>query len=365
MNSWEPFGRHADLLADWTYPYFVEDLLTHDGSANPKILNYSKIIVGVPGCTTRLHLDAQETHAWLAQITGAKQVVLFAPSDREKLRLHAWEETRSDALRRALDLADPPDPLAYPRVYDATPWVATLAPGEVLLVPRGWWHYERCLDVSVTLMRNFANSANSERFKVAVQRLNDYSAKHSPSHLVDPSSACVSCGDRPAKPCSRCRAVSYCGRDCQRKAWPAHKGLCSLLADLDLGLAQPTDRRLTGANALFAAADGKTHVKHVVRDGHPDGASPNNESMVRVHYVSYLADGQRIDSSVDKEAPYDFHLTRSRVAQGWRDAMLTMRVGEKARIAIPPHAAYADRGVRGKVPPNSALVFDVELLEVW
>ena len=58
-------------------------------------------------------------------------------------------------------------------------------------------------------------------------------------------------------------------------------------------------------------------------------------------------------------------LTRSGVARGWREATRTMRVGEKATIAVAPHAAYAERGVPDKVPPHCALVFDVEILEVW
>ena len=58
-------------------------------------------------------------------------------------------------------------------------------------------------------------------------------------------------------------------------------------------------------------------------------------------------------------------MTRSRVARGWREATRTMRVGEKATIAVAPHAAYAERGVPDKVPKNTALVFDVEVLEVW
>lgn len=341
-----------------------------------QVVNYSKIFIGVPGCTTRLHFDTQHTHAWLAQVQGRKQFVLFAPGDAEKLRLHAWEERAGsnpgEGLRRAVDPADPPDRRVYPRVYEARPFVATLSPGEIILIPCGWWHYARCLDVCVTLMRNFANSANSDRFKVAIQTLNDQSARHTPKRLVAAGSACVVCKSsaQPIKPCSKCRAVWYCGRDCQRKAWPTHKGFCSVLADLALHQDSPQPNTTLKpsflSQALFAPSQRpkQTHAKHILRQGR-DGPGPNDESMVRVHYVGYLADGQKIDSSIDKGRPYDFHVTHSHVAKGWRDAMLTMRIGEKARIAIPPHAAYGDRGVEGKVPPNSALVFDVELLEVW
>lgn len=112
MNSWEPFGKFPELLAAWDYPYFVEDLLKHNdddgaGFGNNNMINYSKVFCGVPGSTTRLHYDNQQTHAWLAQIDGRKQFVLYPPSDAEYLRLHAWEEkigeSGSDGLRRAFD----------------------------------------------------------------------------------------------------------------------------------------------------------------------------------------------------------------------------------------------------------------------
>ncbi|KAJ8612342.1 hypothetical protein CTAYLR_008367 [Chrysophaeum taylorii] len=362
LNSWEPFATYPELRETWSYPYFVEDLL--QGDDNPKLLNYTKLLFGVSGCTTRLHVDDQQTHAWLAQIEGRKQVILFAPSDGDRLRLHAWEH---DASRRALDPADPPDPIAYPRVYDATIFHAILAPGDTLLVPCGWWHYARCLDVSTTLMRNFANSANTDRFKLAVRSANDHAKFNSPKYLVEPGTACVVCrATTDIKPCSRCRVVSYCGRDCQRNHWlTSHKAFCPVLADL-LSFKNRSSRTAatTTPTDLFAAPardPPKTFIKHVIRDG-KGGLKPNEDSMVRVHYEGFLADGQKIDSS---RGPFDFHVSRTPVAKGWREATLTMRVGEKARIAVPAHAAYADRGVKGKVPPNSPLVFDVELLRIW
>ena len=72
-----------------------------------------------------------------------------------------------------------------------------------------------------------------------------------------------------------------------------------------------------------------------------------------------------MDSSRAKEKPFDFHVSRSGVARGWREAVRTMATGEKALVGVPPSAAYADRGVPHKVPKHSALVFELEVLEVW
>lgn len=372
LNSWEPFSRHADMLAAWDYPYFVEDLITHTNATNPKLVDYSKLFVGVPGCTTRLHFDAQQTHAWLAQVQGRKHFVLFAPSDGPKLRLHAWEAADGDGLRRALDPARPPDRNLYPHVYDAVPFVTILEPGEILLVPRGWWHYARCLDVCVTIMRNFANAANREQFQAAMCRGTELADRSTPKRLVVPGTACIVCGDTSvAKPCSRCRAVSYCGRACQKAHWRQHQLFCPLLAKLALDTEHMTPAPAPSTTDLFAPlrpnaarAEAANFAKDVLIEG--TGRAPgHDDAMVRVHYHGFLADGQKIDSSLDKGHPLDFHLTHATVAKGWREAIRTMRTGEKARIAVPPHAAYADRGVEGKVAPNSALVFEVQLLELW
>ena len=75
--------------------------------------------------------------------------------------------------------------------------------------------------------------------------------------------------------------------------------------------------------------------------------------------------GQKMDSTRDKREPLAFRLGRRGVVRGFQEAIMSMRVGERALVAVPPHAAYRERGVPNKVPPHTALVFDVELLECW
>lgn len=85
-------------------------------------------------------------------------------------------------------------------------------------------------------------------------------------------------------------------------------------------------------------------------------------SMVTAHYAGTLMDGTKFDSSYDRGEPIEFRLGVGRVIKGWDEGLVGMRVGGKRKLVIPPHLGYAERAV-GKIPPNSTLVFEVELME--
>ena len=91
------------------------------------------------------------------------------------------------------------------------------------------------------------------------------------------------------------------------------------------------------------------------------GASPALTDRVEVHYTGWLIDGSKFDSSVDRGQPSTFGL--SQVIKGWTAGLGTMKVGGKRTLIIPPDLAYGSGG-RPKIPPNSTLVFDVELLAI-
>ena len=94
------------------------------------------------------------------------------------------------------------------------------------------------------------------------------------------------------------------------------------------------------------------------------GHSPHSGDTVVVHYTGWLANGQKFDSSVDRGEPFEFVIGRGQVILGWDEGVAQMRVGERARLTIPPEMGYGDRGAGGVIPPNATLIFEVELLEV-
>ena len=85
---------------------------------------------------------------------------------------------------------------------------------------------------------------------------------------------------------------------------------------------------------------------------------------VSVHYVGTLTDGKKFDSSRDRGKPFVFTLGKGQVIEGWDRGVAGMRVGQKRRLTVPPDLGYGDRGFPPVIPPNSTLVFEVELLDV-
>lgn len=92
-----------------------------------------------------------------------------------------------------------------------------------------------------------------------------------------------------------------------------------------------------------------------------EGESPKPTDRVEVHYTGWLVDGTKFDSSVDRGTPAVFGVTQ--VIKGWTEGLQTMKVGGKRRMIIPADLAYGKAG-RPSIPPDSTLVFDVELLGI-
>lgn len=91
------------------------------------------------------------------------------------------------------------------------------------------------------------------------------------------------------------------------------------------------------------------------------GPVPKKEDTVKCHYTGTLIDGTKFDSSVDRGQPAEFPVAG--VIPGWTEALQMMKVGSKYKLFIPPELAYGPAGRPG-IPANSALIFEVELLEI-
>jgi FKBP-type peptidyl-prolyl cis-trans isomerase len=94
------------------------------------------------------------------------------------------------------------------------------------------------------------------------------------------------------------------------------------------------------------------------------GAQAEAGKTVSVHYTGKFQDGRVFDSSISRGAPITFPLGAGRVIRGWDEGIALMKVGGKAQLIVPPHLAYGERGAGGVIPPNTTLVFDVELVSV-
>ncbi|HEV8248199.1 MAG TPA: FKBP-type peptidyl-prolyl cis-trans isomerase [Polyangiaceae bacterium] len=95
-----------------------------------------------------------------------------------------------------------------------------------------------------------------------------------------------------------------------------------------------------------------------------DGAEAVTGKKVSVHYTGTLTNGSKFDSSLDRGRPFDFPLGGGRVIKGWDQGVAGMKVGGKRRLTIPPELAYGARGFPPVIPPDSTLIFEIELLSV-
>ncbi|MBL9160896.1 MAG: FKBP-type peptidyl-prolyl cis-trans isomerase [Verrucomicrobiales bacterium] len=130
----------------------------------------------------------------------------------------------------------------------------------------------------------------------------------------------------------------------------------------------PDKENLDKGNAFLAENAKKEGVKttasglqyEVIKEG--DGAKPKATDEVKVHYHGTLIDGKVFDSSVERGEPAEFPLNR--VIPGWTEGVQLMSKGSKYRFFIPYDLAYGDRGAGADIKPYSALVFEVELLDI-
>lgn len=124
-----------------------------------------------------------------------------------------------------------------------------------------------------------------------------------------------------------------------------------------------TETPVAAATPIAPPVTSKTGLKYeVFAEG--KGAVAEKGKTVFVHYTGTLTDGSKFDSSLDRGVPIDFVLGTGRVIPGWEEGIEGMKVGEKRKLTIPPDLGYGERGAPPAIPPNSVLLFDVELTDV-
>ncbi|AFY99589.1 FKBP-type peptidyl-prolyl cis-trans isomerase [Calothrix sp. PCC 6303] len=132
----------------------------------------------------------------------------------------------------------------------------------------------------------------------------------------------------------------------------------------------PASTVITENNTLLASKDMSdtnsittpSGLKYVeIEEG--TGETPQSGQTVTVHYTGTLENGSKFDSSRDRNEPFKFKIGAGQVIKGWDEGLSTMKVGGRRTLTIPPELGYGSRGI-GPIPPNSTLIFDVELLGV-
>lgn len=95
-----------------------------------------------------------------------------------------------------------------------------------------------------------------------------------------------------------------------------------------------------------------------------EGREVQSGDYVVIHYTGTLLNGKKFDSSLDRGAPFKTRIGVGNVIDGWEMGIPGMKVGGKRKLTIPPQAAYGKSGIPGVIPPDSTLLFDVELIDI-
>ena len=95
-----------------------------------------------------------------------------------------------------------------------------------------------------------------------------------------------------------------------------------------------------------------------------DGREAKNGDTVVMHYTGTLTDGTKFDSSLDRNEPFTTQIGVGQVIKGWDQGVPGMKIGGKRKLTIPSDLGYGSAGAGGVIPPNTTLIFEVELLDI-
>jgi cyclophilin family peptidyl-prolyl cis-trans isomerase len=101
----------------------------------------------------------------------------------------------------------------------------------------------------------------------------------------------------------------------------------------------------------------------ILSPGDGRGPNPSKGMTVTLNYTGKFLDGRVFESTTGREGPVQFIVGMGKVIKGWDEALLAMKKGEKRLVVVPPELAYGSRGYTGVIPPDSFLVFELELVD--
>jgi peptidylprolyl isomerase len=170
-------------------------------------------------------------------------------------------------------------------------------------------------------------------------------------------------------------AVGLSAAGCERREGPKAEAPAEAPAEPTAAVEQPQaaeepgeeDEAVTAARDLGTPSDNPavttdSGLKYIeVKEG--AGVAATAGDMVSVHYTGWLVNGTKFDSSIDRGAPFEFSLGAGRVIKGWDEGVAGMKTGAVRKLIIPPDLGYGSRSV-GPIPPDSTLIFEVELINV-
>ncbi len=102
----------------------------------------------------------------------------------------------------------------------------------------------------------------------------------------------------------------------------------------------------------------------IISDTPGTGKEIQNHYKVTVHYKGMLEDGKIFDSSYKRNLPFKFQFGLRQVIEGWEIGLLNIKEGGKRIIKIPPNLAYGKNGIKNLIPPNSTLIFEIDVLKI-
>lgn len=153
--------------------------------------------------------------------------------------------------------------------------------------------------------------------------------------------------------------------------WPVMRRLLCLLPLLLVGCTSPSNPADTAGKADAPAQVTDIPAMQTIDQTVGTGAEAKAGDTVEVNYTGWLYDakakdhhGAKFDSSYDHGATFTFPLGGGQVIKGWDQGVVGMKVGGKRTLLLPSSMGYGSRGAGGAIPPNAALVFDVELVAI-